>query len=328
MRFKKVLGLVTALCLISCSTGCGATEKLEVPQQDLTVAVLTKAQNTEFWDTVELGANNAGEELGIKIVYQATPTEADIDRQIDMIDKLVSQGVDSIVIAPLDTEKLNNALREAVKNGIDVLTIDSTVNYTEVTAEIGTQNLSAGAIAATKMASLVNSSGDVAIIAHGTDDVLTSYQRKQGFIDKIEETYKDIKIVATENCNSDKDTAKEIAKKLLTDNPNLKGIYATNEVTAVGVCEVVKEMGLTGKIRVIGFDSSSTEIEFLKEGVLSGMLVQDPYLFGYLGVRNAYKAINNERVDGVIDTGVTFVDKSNLNDEDVKAILYPLGKEN
>ena len=318
---------MTLSLMISLTSCKGNDAELKVPDQGLTVAVLTKAQNAEFWDTVELGANNAGEELGLKIVYEATPTEADIDRQIEMIDSLIDDGVNAIVVAPLDTEKLNNSLREAVKNEIPVLTIDSTVNYTEVLSEIGTQNLSAGEIAATKMASLINSSGSVAIIVHGDDSIITAHDRKQGFVDKIESVYSGISVVATENCNSDKDKAKEITKKVLKNNPSLSGIYATNEVTAVGVCEAIEELGLTGKVRVIGFDSSNTEIDYLKKGVLSGMIVQDPYLFGYLGVRNAYKAIKGERVDSLIDTGVTFVDKSNLNDEDVEAILYPLGKE-
>jgi ribose transport system substrate-binding protein len=303
------------------------TESLNIPQQDSTIAVLTKSQGVEFWETVENGAKNAGEELGIQIVCEATETESDIDDQISMINDLINQGVDGIVVAPLDTEALNDVLAKATDAGIPIITIDSTVSYDEVLSEIGTSNISAGEIAARNMAELIDNKGDVVVITHGSDSVLTAKQRKQGFVQAMLENFSSINVVADINGEADTDIAKEKILECLKENPSIKGIYATNESVAVGACQAVEELGLAGQVKIIGFDSSNTEISYLEDGVLNGMMVQNPYLFGYLAVRNMSKAIDGKRIDSSINTGITFVNNENLEDQDVQVILYPNGKE-
>lgn len=326
---KARIGLIIGAILLASLTGCSMNDDtLNIPQQDITIAVLTKSQGVEFWETVNNGAKNAGEELGIQIVCEATETEADIDEQIKQINELINEKVSGIIVAPLDTQALNDVLSKATNSGIPVITIDSTVAYSGVLSEIGTSNISAGEIAARKMADLIGNKGDIVVMVHGTDSVLTAKQRKQGFVDEIQSDFQNINIVDQINCEADTANAKQKTIECLTANPNIKGIYATNESVAVGVCQAVEELNLTGQVKIIGFDSSNTEIDFLEQGVLDGMIVQNPYLFGYLAVRNMSKAIDGKSIDSTIDTGITYVNSDNLNDQDVQVILYPNGKEN
>ncbi|MGN1411050.1 MAG: ABC transporter substrate-binding protein [Oscillospiraceae bacterium] len=321
---KKIALFLTILLSLS-SYGCSSNLDFTVPKQDITVEVIVKSEGVEFWDVVIKGAEDAAEELGINVICEATPTEADIDKQIELLQNAINNNIDAIVFGPLDTN-LDDTLQVATSKSIPIITIDSAVNYSEVKSLVGTQNETAGAIGARQMASLLNEKGNVLIVAHGDDNVSTAKQRKNGFINEINENHKDIKILDVLNGQANTETAKSLVLDYLQKNPDIKGIYACNESVALGVCEAIIELN-RNDIKIIGFDSSEAEIKYLEDGVLSGMLVQNPYLFGYLGVRNAYKTINGESIDSFIDTGITYVDITNLNDADVQSILYPMGKE-
>ena len=95
---------------------------------------------------------------------------------------------------------------------------------------------------------------------------------------------------------------------------------------AVGVARAIEEKGLQGKIAVIGFDSSEDEVRFINNGVMNGMMVQNPYQMGYKAVQTIVKVIKGEPVDKRIDTGAKFISKANINDEDSQKLIYPVGK--
>jgi ribose transport system substrate-binding protein len=78
---------------------------------------------------------------------------------------------------------------------------------------------------------------------------------------------------------------------------------------------------------VIGFDSSDEEVSYMNGKILDGMMVQNPYNMGYLGVRNLNKILDGETIDSKIDTGVTYVDLDNLEDEETQWLLYPLQEQ-
>jgi ribose transport system substrate-binding protein len=121
------------------------------------------------------------------------------------------------------------------------------------------------------------------------------------------------------------DASYEEAKKILTgaDGKNIRTFYATNTNTTLGVCKAVEELGLSDKIFVVGFNSDEQEINYLRNRVLDGLVVQNPYSIGYVGVSYARKALNGQRLPKSLDTGVTFVNSDNLNDDYVQLLLHP-----
>lgn len=313
---NKIIVMLAFMMLI---TGCAKTA-----EPTATVAVITKVEDSDFWNAVELGAQTAGEELGVKIICKATESESEIEKQIKLINEAIDENVDAIILAPLDTEALNDVVSQATEKGIAVLTVDSTITYEGIKTFIGTQNKDAGAIVADKMVNTIGDSGDVLIITHGDDDIVTAKDRKDGFVEKVSKNYKGINIVGQLNGEANADTSQQLVIEFLNNNSEVDGIYATNEQCAVGTCRALRELGLD--IPVIGFDSSEEEIKYLEDGTLLGMMVQNPYLMGYLGVTNSMKIIENKSVDNIVDTGVTFVNKDNLNDDDTQILLYPFGK--
>jgi ribose transport system substrate-binding protein len=216
---------------------------------------------------------------------------------------------------------------EAEDAGIPVLTLDSDVSTETRVASIGTDNESAGAIAARNAAQLMEGTGKVAVISF-VKGAQTAVERYEGFQTELKKNYaRKISIIGISYCNGDSDVAKEQTMDYLEKNPDIKCIYATNEGAAIGACAAVKEMGRQNVVSVIGFDSSDEEINYLQEKILDGMMVQNPYNMGYLGVRNINKVLDGEEIESKIDTGVTYVDLSNLEDEDTQWLLYPLKEE-
>ena len=320
--FKRIAVCAVAMSLMASFSACGNnTETAD------TITVIVKSQDApQYWDVVNNGAKDAGEELGYNIVLAAPPTESDIDIQKDLVNQAVQNGSKAIVIAPMNLTDINESITAAQEAGVKVLTIDAKSSLDNLTY-IGTDNTAAGGVAGREAKKLLTESKQVAIVALAPDSD-TSMQRSQGFIEALGASSEnsDIKIVDTVYCNSDAATAKQMALQLIEKHPDLEMIYGVNQTAALGICEAIVEKGLPDKIDVIGFDSSDQLITYLEGGVIDGFVVQNPYNMGYLGVRNAGKLLNGENIGTVIDTGATFVSKDNLNDEPVQKLLYPLGK--
>jgi ribose transport system substrate-binding protein len=193
---------------------------------------------------------------------------------------------------------------------------------------VSTRNDEAAELGANEMASLINASGDIMIMsftASATDENVAGSQRLNGFVDNItnNEANSKINIKDILYCGNDRETAKSLTLDYVKKNPNIKGIYATNQIAAEGVCDAIAEAGLQGQIAIVGWDSSDDEIAYIEDGVLNVTLVQNPYLFGYLGVRNATKSVEGEIIDEDINTGIKPVKLSNLQDNDVQVLLNP-----
>lgn len=326
---RLLTGVLMSTVLFSESvalSGCSQYEN-KSESSDRYIAVICKGTQHEFWKSVEQGARDAGEEINAKITFEAPEDESMIKVQIEMVEKAIENKADAIVLAPLDTVQLNDVIEEAELEGIPVLTLDSDVESNVRVASIGTDNIIAGAIAARKAADLIGEEGEIAIISH-VKGAQTALARNVGFTDEIEAINKDsMKIVDVEYSGGESKVAKQQAKELIARYPDLKCIYATNEGSAVGAAAAIKSLGLKDDIVVIGFDSSEQEIAYLEEGYIDGMMVQNPYNMGYLGVRNINKVLNGENIEELINTGATYVDRTNLKDEDTQWLLYPMGNE-
>jgi ribose transport system substrate-binding protein len=85
----------------------------------------------------------------------------------------------------------------------------------------------------------------------------------------------------------------------------------------------VRDAGLAGKVKFVGFDSGETLNAGLMAGHIDGLVVQNPMQMGYLGVKTAYAVLRGEKVPAVIDTGVGFVTKANFNDPAMAEIVRP-----
>ncbi|MDE5770228.1 MAG: substrate-binding domain-containing protein, partial [Ruminococcus sp.] len=307
--------------------GCGKNKDTETY-----VAVIIKSQD-QYWDATKKGATDAGEEMNIRIDYEA-PEKENVNAQVEYVNNAISNKADAIVIAPVeDSDELAEALKKAQSNNIHVIAIDSDVREEVRTSCISTNNINAGAIAGRKAAELLGGSGSIGIITH-LPTSSTAIERKGGFENQLEsysgEEEEELFNITTENGDGDIEQSREMALKIISENPDVRLIYATNQGGTIGTCMAINELDKADEITVIGFDSfnagsdfKSAE-EYVESGVLDGLIIQNPYCMGYLGVRYARNLINGESIAASIDTGATLVTKDNINDSDVQLIMNPM----
>ncbi|MDO9645068.1 ABC transporter substrate-binding protein [Glaesserella parasuis] len=287
------------------------------------IAVIVKSANSTFWQNVRKGAETAGADLGgkYKVTFQGPEAETSIDAQVNMVDNAVNRGVAGIVLAASDPVALVPAVKKAYESGIPVVLIDSGLNSDGKYYQsfLATDNRAAGKLAAEKLLAKVKG-GKVAVMSF-TQGAASAIERTGGFIDEVK-AKADYKIVGPYYSNSEMVTALNQTEDVLGSNPDIAAIFGANEPTAVGMARAVKQKGFAGKIVAVGFDGNSDLQNFVRDGTLDGIVVQSSYQMGYKGVDTIGKLIKGEKVEKVVDTGVVYVTKENIDSEEAKAVLY------
>lgn len=296
----------------------GADEKL-------TLALVPKGTTHQFWQTVKAGAEAAAKEVNAQLLFNGPSKENNVPEQIDIVRNFGTQGVDGIAVAATDKGALVAPVKELLEKGIPVVVVDSAIDPDPSYSFIATDNVAAARQAADEMARLLNGKGNVAILnfqkGSGTSD-----EREQGFREGIAK-YPGIKIVANEYTKSDVGNAVSQTESILTANPALDGLFASNEPNVIGAAKVFADKGKAGKIKLVGFDAADAEIEGLKAGTIDALIVQDPFKMGYESVKALAQLLRGQGTpEKRIDTGAKVVTKANMDTLEMKKLLNPLGK--
>jgi len=332
-RFTLVTaGMVAALALAACGNESGGSSGSD-PASDtagggsdggeqMQVALVSKGFQHQFWQAVNTGAQEAADELNVDLTFDGPASETEVDAQLQMLRAAIERGPDAIGYAALDPEACVPLLEEAQANDIPVVQFDASCD-SEVPLNISkTDSVVAGALAADHMAELIDNTGEVAIVGHSQINS-TGVERRDGFVNQMEAEYPDIDVVDIQYGDGDHLKSADIAKAIIASNPDLAGLYGTNEGSAIGIVNAVNELGMEpGELTVIGFDSGQAQIDAIKSGLMAGAITQDPKSIGRLTVESAVKAANGEEVEPVLDTGSFWYDQSNIDDPDIQEKLY------
>lgn len=285
------------------------------------IPVISKGFQHQFWQAVKSGAEKAATEFNVDITFEGPETEAQVDKQIEMLQAALDKKPAAICLAALDSKAVIPLLEKAKASNIPVIGFDSGVDSDIPVTTAATDNVAAAAAAADKMAELIGGSGEVAIIAHDQTS-RTGIDRVKGFTDQIKNKYPNITIVDTQYGGGDQLKSTDLAKAIIQSNPNLKGIFGANEGSIIGVLNGVQESNKAGQITVIGYDSGKQQTDAIRNGTEAGAITQDPIGIGYKCVEAATKAIKGETLPKTIDTGFLWYDKTNIDSEKIKPLLY------
>lgn len=332
---RKLTACTLALSIGLLASGCGQQEKSGK------ILVVVRGSGAQYWDYCKKGATDGGEEMNYDIEFTAPETEDDHADQVAMIKRAVDENFDALVVAPLDTPDVADALNEVKAAGIPIICINNENPGYKQDILISTNTTAGGAIAAREVMRLAGYDGQVGIISHVADETVDN-GRYDGFIQELEnqgmlsvgEEETTVEETTGENgkiriagdvmySNAVEERAQQQAKELLDNFPDLEVIYATNENSSLGACKAVIEAGRDDKVKVVGFDSSDNQIDQLTHGPLGAMIVQNPYNMGYIGVRYAHLALEGEEIPSNIDTGVTCVTQENINQSNIQLLLHP-----
>ena len=289
--------------------------------EDVYIALISKGFQHQFWQAVHQGAMQAAGELGITVTFEGPESETQVDKQLEMLEAALAKKPQAIGFAALDSQAATPLLEKAEQAGIPVIGFDSGVDSPVVKTTCATDNKAASAEAAVQMARLIGEEGEVGIIVHDQTSK-TGTDRRDGFVEKIEADYPNIKVVDIQYGDGDHLKSTELAKAMMTAYPNIKGMYGANEGSIAGVNNAVREMNKVGQVTVIGFDSGKDQLTAIKEGVEIGAITQDPVGMGYKTVMAAYKAYKGETNPEFIDTGFRYYTKDDLEKPEVAAVIY------
>jgi len=286
------------------------------------IALVSKGFQHQFWQAVQTGAEEKAEELGVTVTFDGPASETEIDAQLQMLRSAIERQPDAIGFAALDPEACVPLYEEAEEAGIPIVEFDAGCD-SEIPVNISkTDSMVAGALAAEHMAELIGDQGKVGIVAHSQINS-TGVERRDGFVNKMEEDYPDIEIVDIQYGDGDHLKSADIAKTMLAAHEDMAGLYGTNEGSAIGIVNAANELGMEpGEVTIVGFDSGQAQIDAIKNGLMAGLITQDPMGIGRSTVESAVKVIEGEDVEEVVDTGSYWVDESNIDDEDIQAMLY------
>ena len=335
---KKSFVIVSALAVIAMLLGaCAAPAAAPAPAaaqptaapaaaqpaaaEDIYIPVISKGFQHQFWQAVKQGAESAAKDLNVKITFEGPENESQVDKQLEMVQAALAKNPKCMALAALDSKALIPLLEQAKAANIPVVGFDSGVDSDIPIATASTDNIAAAAYAADKMAELIGGAGKVAVIVHDQTSI-TGQTRRDGFVNRIKEKYPNIQIVDVQYGGGDALKSADLAKAIMTANPDLKGFFGANEGSANGLVNAVKEMNMAGKLVVIGYDAGKIQTQAVRDGLMAGAITQDPVGIGFKAVEACVKAIKGEKVEKNIDTGFKWWDKTNVDSPEMKMLLY------
>jgi ribose transport system substrate-binding protein len=310
---RKLITAVSAITLMVTATFTVAETQMYIP-------LVSKGFQHQFWQAVKAGADQAAEEFDVRITFEGPDSEAMVDRQIDMLSAALANKPSAIGFAALDSQAAIPLLRKASQAGIPIIAFDSGVASDIPLTTATTDNVAAAALAADEMAKLIGNKGKVAIVAHDQTSQ-TGIDRRDGFMKRIESAHPGISIVSVQYGQGDQLKSTEIAKAILTANPDLDGMFGTNEGSAIGLVNAVREMN-NSSVVIIGYDSGKAQKDAVRSGLMAGAITQNPVGIGYETVKAAVMASQGKTLPKIIDTGFYYYTAANMDDAEIAAVLY------
>jgi ribose transport system substrate-binding protein len=297
-----------------------------IAQSEPVIPVIVKDTTSFYWQIVLAGARKAGQDLKVKVPELGAQSESDITGQISILENAVSEKPAAIVIAPTQFAGLGKPIDAAAKQ-VKIIGIDSAADSKAFTSFLTTDNVQGGRVGADGLAAAITAKygkaeGDVALIT-SLPGVGSLDQRAKGFKAELAAKYPGLKLVADKVADGQATTALNIMTDLITANPNLRGVFASNLIMAQGAGQAIAENKAQNKIMLIGFDNDDKLVKFLSDGVIAGLVVQDPFRMGYDGVKTALAASKGEKVPADVDTGVNLITKENMNSPRSQELLNP-----
>lgn len=263
-----------------------------------------------FWAAVEAGARAAGQSLGVEVIVVAPPQESDVQAQITQIEDLIAQGVSGIALAPTDPNALAPVVDAALAQGIPVVFVD-TRGVNEGVPFIGTNNQVGAAMAAQYLCDTLEPGSDVAIL-QGLISQSTGQQRADGARQGLTDC--GLNIVAEQTAEWDRAKGLSVTENILAGNPNIKGIFGSNDNMALGAVEALKQAAMLDSVTVVGFDANPDAAASILAGEMSASIAQAPGNMGAFGIQALIDLSGGAEVDEWIDTGTVLVDAANAAD--------------
>ena len=275
---KKVLEIMKALNYTPNLAG----KTLAIRKKQLKFGYIlfgSTSSNPFFLDVVNGIESRAAEliEYGIRvdIRYAVIGNPA---LQVELINELLENGIDGLVITPINHPLVIDRIRELSQAGFPVITANSDLPDSGRIAYVGSDYFKSGETAAGILNMLCAGRAKIGVVM-GSPLVLCHSERVAGFCRRIREAYNDLEIVATEINHDDDIQSFVVTKRLLEKHPEVDALFLV-AAGVIGACRAVSELGLEGKVKLVSYDTTIASTELIRSGAISAAITQDPFFQG------------------------------------------------
>ena len=223
---------ILLLALAACGKGEGPRGSKEHPYR---IAVIPKGMTHEFWRTIHAGAISAKRELEAKgvhveLIWKGPLREDDREQQVQVVESFASQGMDGIVLAPLDDKALVRPVEEAAKLKVPTVIMDSALASEQIVSFVATDNYKGGEMGADALGQAMNGKGKILLLRYAEGSASTT-AREAGFLDKLKSSWPGLELLSSDQyAGATRDTAKRAAENLLNRfGKDLQGMFIVNE---------------------------------------------------------------------------------------------------
>jgi ribose transport system substrate-binding protein len=292
-------------------------------EMDEKYVMVTFSSGIDYWKTSLKGFEDAAKLLNVSVEYHGA-TQYDVHEEITVLEQIIAKKPAGIALTAINPDALDVSIQKAVDAGIPLVLFDSGAPKSKALSFLGTNNYNAGVSAARKMAELIGSKGQVAIIT--SPNQLNHQERSAGFKETMQKEYKDIRVVALEDGKGDQIQSQMTAFKLIKDHPDLAGIFVTEANGGIGVGNAVVQSGLLSQVKIISFDTDKGTLDMVKNGIISATLAQGTWNMGYWSLQYLFhihhnltqpaanwKEGNVPLLPANVDTGIAVVTKDNVD---------------
>ena len=227
------------------------------------------------------------------------------------------------MLAPLDDRALMRPVRDAVREKIPVVIIDSRLQGEDHVSFVATDNYRGGVLGARRLGALLDGKGRIFLIRYQEGSASTM-ERERGFLDTVTAEFPGLTLLVQDQyAGATTETAYQLAENLLGRFPDVEGIFTPNESSTFGTLRALQGSGLAGRVRFVGFDSSPKLVEALRRGAIQGLVLQNPMKMGYMGVKFIVAHLRGETIPKKVDTGVYLATPENMEDPEIHSLLEP-----
>jgi ribose transport system substrate-binding protein len=311
---KRKVFLFALLVVLSVASAGLVTAQEDKPD----IGLVMKSLGAEFFQNMQAGAVEYAEERGdLNLIPLGTQTQEELDQQISLVENLTTQGVDAIAIAPMDSRALIPPLVTAIEQGIVVINIDVMLDEETLKEEglsipfVGPDKIEAARQVGSELAEELGEGGKV-IIIEGIPGALNAQQRRDGFLLAIEDG--GLELLSSNTANWEVEEAFSVFSDLLTAHPDVQGVMCANDAMALGVVQAIDAAGLTGQIKVVGFDNDPAIRPLVEDGRVLATIEQFGAQQAALGIDAAMRALDGEELPAWVKTPVVLITAENVNE--------------
>jgi ribose transport system substrate-binding protein len=298
--------ILLALFAAALASSCNRADKTGT----IDIALITKALDSEWWQRVKAGADDAARAVpGVRLAVLAPEREVNIDQQVSILEDQITKKVAAIAVAPAGVAEILPVLDKAKAAGIPVIIMDTDIPWPSKLSYVGGDNRNAGKLAGEFIVKALGGKGKVAVI-RGILGVSTHEDRLTGFREAIARSH-GISLVSVQPANSERALGMSVMENLLARHADLRAVFATNDQMALGAVEAIAARSLTGKIIVVGIDATAEALRAIDAGRLAADVAMHPEALGGKSVEAAIRAAKGQPVERMIGTGETLVTKQN-----------------